>query len=303
MAAQPRITGRATWRASRPIPGGRGVALSSRRWVVAHYPVMSSRSNHQWARDIERVHLNQGWAVIGYNFLIGMDGEIIEGCGRDIRGIHSPPRNTDGFGVCYLQPSTPQGALTAPLSQAARNSGRALYEWLSSVCGRRLGMSWHGQHFATSCAGRDVNAWVQGGMQAQTPGPGPSPPPQPPPPTTEEIEMVATAMAANGNFHVFVVGQARQTVWLTFQRPNENNWHGGQPGQRIAGLFRFADAPQGRTIRGISAEKTQNGTLHVFCTLDDGSTVYTWQRANSHEWSGGQAGQRVAALSAFAPRP
>ena len=101
--------------------------------------------------------------------------------------------------------------------------------------------------------------------------------------------MVATAVAKNGNLHVFVVGQARQTVWLTFQPGDSNNWHGGEPGRRIAGLFRFADAPQGRTIRGIAAERAQNGNLHLFATLDDGSTFYAWQAANSSAWSG--AGQ------------
>ena len=91
MASQPRITPRSTWRPARGVPSGRGVALSQRRWFVAHYPVMSARPNHQWMRDIERVHLNNGWFGFGYNYAIAMDGEIMEGAGRDVRGVHSPP--------------------------------------------------------------------------------------------------------------------------------------------------------------------------------------------------------------------
>jgi hypothetical protein len=172
------ITPRGAWGASRPIPAGRHVPLSSRRFFTTHWPVMSDRPNHQFARDIERIHLNQGWAVIGYNFVISnRDGEIMEGAGRDTRGIHSPPRNTDGFGVCICQPSTPQGVPTAPLSQAARNATRALYEHLCNLSGRRLTMSWHGADFATACPGPEIIQWIRAGMPATaTPGPQPPPP-------------------------------------------------------------------------------------------------------------------------------
>jgi hypothetical protein len=132
-------------------------------------------------RDIERVHLNQGWAIFGYNYAVAQDGQVLEGCGRDTRGIHSPPRNTDGIGVVFLQPSTAAGVPTAPMSAAMRNSGRWLYDTLCQQAGRRLTMSWHGADFATACPGPDVRAWVQGGMQASgvpTPGPVQPTPPQ-----------------------------------------------------------------------------------------------------------------------------
>ena len=300
MAAQPRIVSRREWGAATSVPGGRGQPLSTRRFFVVHWPVMSDRNEHQWCRDIERIHRNQGYAVgPGYNFLVGQSGTIYEGAGRDNRGIHCPGRNEDGFGVCMLQPSTAGGTPTAAVSQAAKNGARALYDWLCSATGRTLTRTWHGAHFATACPGPDLRAWVQAGMPATggAPGPGPEQPP-----AIEEVEMITSALSDSGVFNVFVVGPARGTIWDTWQRPNENAWNGGQAGKSIAGLRRFAEAPQGRTIRGITAERAANGNLHVFATLDDGSTWYTWQGKGSTNWSGGQPG-RVAGLSLFAPRP
>ena len=180
---------------------------------------------------------------------------------------------------------------TAPLSQAARNSTRALYDWLSSVAGRRLEMWWHGRDWATACPGPDIRNWVAAGMPAQT---APTPPPR-----AEEEEMIASAVSpADQNYHVFVVGPARQTVWLTVQRSN-GQWHGAGSG-RTAGLFRFAEAPSGRTIAGIDASVNRGNTLHLFVRYDDGSTGVTWQTRNG--WAGATK-DRPAGLTTFAPRP
>jgi peptidoglycan hydrolase-like protein with peptidoglycan-binding domain len=145
---------------------------------------MPARDERQWMRDIERIHLNQGWFGIGYNYGVGMSGTIYEGCGRDVRGVHSPPRNTDGWGVVFLQSSNAQGGNRGPLTPQAQTAARALYDWLGGVAGRRLEMWWHGRDFATMCPGPDVQAWVQAGMpaggagpvQPPTPGPGGAPP-------------------------------------------------------------------------------------------------------------------------------
>lgn len=149
---------------------------------------------------------------------------------------------------------------------------------------------WHLRHRAGVWSGPDPGPTGSGAAPEQ-------------PPAIEEVEMIASAISDSGVFNVFVVGPARGTIWDTWQRPNENAWNGGEAGKRLAGLRRFAEAPQGRTIRGITAERAANGNLHVFATLDDGSTWYTWQgKAQGASWAGSQAG-RVAALSQFAPRP
>ena len=168
------IVTRAQWGAAFAIPGGRHVAPSARRWFVVHWPGSAVGADERAVvRSIERFHRqNMGWqAAPGYNFLVGRSGTIYEGCGRDVRGIHSPPRNTDGFGVCVLVAP----GETPP--QAALNATRALYNWLNQVTGRTLGMTWHGQHHPTACAGPALNAWVQRGMPANAPAPPPPPGP------------------------------------------------------------------------------------------------------------------------------
>jgi len=288
---QPPIRLRSQWGATRKIPAGRTVPLSQRRYFVVHWPVMSARPNDQWARDIERMHLNQGWALIGYNFLVFPDGQILEGAGLMNRGIHSPPRNTDGWGCVCCQPSTAAGVPTQPITDAMKRSARALYDWLCSQAGRRLIMSWHGADFATACPGPDLRSWVQSGM----PAPGGPPPPEPKPPAQEEdIELVTSALAQNGTLHVWMVGPQRKTIWLTHQAANTASWWGGQAGRGPAGFRRFADAPAGRTFRGVSATLSKGGALHLFATLDNGVTMYSWQRPNESTWQN---------LQVFAPMP
>jgi N-acetylmuramoyl-L-alanine amidase len=161
------------------------VALSSRRFFVAHYPAAAGAVTNEVAtvRSIEQQHANQGWSARpGYNFLIGMadrgDGlaNIYEGCGRDVQGVHCPGRNTDGIGVCFLQGGHAPGMGVQAFSAAAKAAGRALYDQLNRDTGRILTQTWHGAHYATACAGPDVIAWVRAGMPGGTPTPTPTPP-------------------------------------------------------------------------------------------------------------------------------
>lgn len=113
------------------------------------------------------------------------------------------------------------------------------------------------------------------------PGPGPTPEPEP----TEVDDMMTSALAADGTLHVWTVGPARQTAWLTFQKPNTTAWWGGEAGKKIAGFFKFADAPKGRTIRGLTASVAAGGSLHFFMTLDNGDVHYRYQPKGKTDWS------------------
>jgi len=211
------IVSRSQWGAAFPIPAGRHVSPGTRRFYVVHWPVMTSRDERQWCRDIERMHANQGWGMIGYNFLVGMSGSVYEGCGRDVRGIHSPPRNVDGWGVCVLQPSTAQGVPTAPVSAEARRGARALYDELCGVAGRRLEMSWHGQDFPTACPGPDLTAWVRGGMVASAPE-------RPQSPSDSEDFVMATASVDTPS-HTYVLELNRAGhLWCKRRAQGSDQW-------------------------------------------------------------------------------
>lgn len=291
MATAPTIRSRAAWGAATAIGSGRYVSPSARRYFVVHWPVLSDQDEATMVRTIERLHHQQGWAAApGYNFLVGnRTGTIFEGAGRDVRGIHTPPHNTDGWGCCVLQP------MNAPLSDEAKRSTRQLYDWLCTVAGRQLQMWWHGRDYATECPGPNLRAWVQSGMQIGA-GPAP-PPPTPAKPQVVEGNMNASAVAANGTLHMWSVGPQRKAIWLTTQRKGQTAWGGGETGKRVAGLVRWAIAPEGRTFVGISAARSDSGVLNFFATLDDGSVMDRWQRPNETAWNPANG------LRPFAPKP
>jgi hypothetical protein len=106
-----------------------------------------------------------------------------------------------------------------------------------------------------------------------------------PEPEEEGYQMIASERAADGTLHVWNVGPQRESVYLTFQKPNSNSWHGGEPGKAIANSFKFCDAPKGRKIRGIAAAVAANGNFHFFMTLDNADVMYRWQGKNSTDWS------------------
>jgi hypothetical protein len=154
------VVSRSQWGARWPIPQGRHVPLSARRFTVTHWPGgTASLDEAANVRNIEAFHVQQQrWACIGYNFLVGRSGRVFEGAGRDTRGIHEASRNTDGFGIC-LMVSIGEAA-PWPMLDATR----ALYEQLCHQTGRRLTMSWHSAHFATQCPGPSVTQWTRAGM-------------------------------------------------------------------------------------------------------------------------------------------
>jgi hypothetical protein len=108
--------------------------------------------------------------------------------------------------------------------------------------------------------------------------------------------MVASALAANGNLHVFVAKD--DNLKYTWQKKGENYWHGGEPGKSTASLSQFALAPD--EIVGVSASLSNADVLHVFVKCKNGNTYYTFQRPNETSWNGGQSGKTIAGLVLFA---
>ncbi|XP_033220942.1 uncharacterized protein LOC117175344 [Belonocnema kinseyi] len=54
-------------------------------------------------RSFQDYHINHNnWSDIGYNFLVGEDGNIYEGRGWSKRGAHSPAYNAESIGICVI---------------------------------------------------------------------------------------------------------------------------------------------------------------------------------------------------------
>lgn len=52
------------------------------------------------AADIDRWHRKQGWACIGYHFVIRRDGTVEEGRELDVIGAHVSGHNENSVGIC-----------------------------------------------------------------------------------------------------------------------------------------------------------------------------------------------------------
>lgn len=147
------------------------VPLSRRTEFFVHYDGghAINYTGTQVPKAIERTHLNQGWAGVGYNFVIDQDGVIYEGRGWTLQGAHCPNHNVTGLGVQIAI-----GGDQKPSAKALA-SCRALYEEACRKADRKLAKKGHRDGFATACPGASLYAWVQAGMPAGDYEPAPNP--------------------------------------------------------------------------------------------------------------------------------
>lgn len=54
------------------------------------------------AADIDRWHRKQGWAAIGYHYVIRRDGTVEEGRDVDVVGAHVSGFNSTSVGICMV---------------------------------------------------------------------------------------------------------------------------------------------------------------------------------------------------------
>lgn len=54
------------------------------------------------AKDIDRWHKEQGWKMIGYNYVIDLDGTIEEGRPLTMTGAHCKGWNNHSIGIVYV---------------------------------------------------------------------------------------------------------------------------------------------------------------------------------------------------------
>ncbi|MEU3045816.1 peptidoglycan-binding protein [Streptomyces sp. NPDC006984] len=154
------IVSRAQWGA-KPWNGSPDhVSLSQRTEFFIHYDGAHhiGATGNAVPQAIDRQHRNQGWAGIGYNFVVDQAGTVFEGRGWERQGAHCPNHNVSGIGVQIAiggdQKPTPK----------ALSAARALYDEACRKTGRKLSMKGHKDGFATLCPGPILYDWVKAGM-------------------------------------------------------------------------------------------------------------------------------------------
>lgn len=137
----PNLT-RAQWCPAGNCPPSPDPTLTTTTHLIVHHSAGTNSSN-DWAavvRAIWNFHVNgNGWADIGYNWLIDPNGIIYIGRGDGILGAHFCAQNTATTGVCLLGDFT---AITP--TAAAISSLQSLLAWKACDIGADpLGASFH----------------------------------------------------------------------------------------------------------------------------------------------------------------
>lgn len=153
---------RAAWGAQswRPQREMYAVPMTERTEHLTHYhggPPKRDRGV-EMAREIEAIHLANGWAGVGYNWLVGQDGVIYEGRGWSLVGAHCPKHNRVGIGTYVAV-----GGHQVP-SDAALRAVDEVYDEACRRARRGLRKTYHGANYPTECPGVHLRAWVKTGM-------------------------------------------------------------------------------------------------------------------------------------------
>lgn len=158
----PVIITRAQW-GSRPVNRSPNLRFHPAPFAVIHHTAgarcTTDAACEQQVRNIQNFHMNtNGWANIGYNFLIGDNGRVYEGRGWNQQGAHAPSYNNQAIGISFI------GTFTSGLpSAAARTAAQQLIS-----CGVSRGeirsaysLIGHRQGSATECPGNSLFNEIQ----------------------------------------------------------------------------------------------------------------------------------------------
>lgn len=164
LASCPRIVRRSEWRAV-AARSTTTLPLRPAPFAVIHHTATGACSTPAACStavlNIQRFHMQtNGWADIGYNFLVGGDGQVYEGRGWGRQGAHAPGYNNQAMGIAFIGLFTQQLPTAAAL-QAAQQL---------ILCGVQLGevravhqVIGHRQGSATECPGQrlfdEVRRW------------------------------------------------------------------------------------------------------------------------------------------------
>lgn len=110
--------------------------------------------------SIHNMHLKNGWAGIGYNYYIDLNGDIWEGRPEDCVGSHTTNHNSISVGICYC------GGLDSKGNPKDTRTPKQLAAmiWLCRMLHKKYpNATFHGhREFANkACPCFDVKTWVK----------------------------------------------------------------------------------------------------------------------------------------------
>lgn len=97
--------------------------------IIIHCTATKEGQNFR-AADIDRWHRQRGWKMIGYNYVIGLDGKIEEGRPLTMNGAHCKGWNDHSIGIVYVGGLDRDGKAKDTRTLAQKKSMHLLVEHL-----------------------------------------------------------------------------------------------------------------------------------------------------------------------------
>ncbi|XP_056633665.1 peptidoglycan recognition protein-like [Diorhabda sublineata] len=159
----PPLYTRQDWNASMPREI-KSLRVNPPPYIAVHHSATQScltvSACKKLVKSIQNYHMiDNDWEDIGYNFLIGGDGNIYEGRGWGIHGAHLIPYNARSIGICLLgnftdeEPPNIQIQALKQLIRCAENTKKVTNDY------HLIG---HSQGSATLCPGKFVLNIIKG---------------------------------------------------------------------------------------------------------------------------------------------
>lgn len=130
--------------------------------IIVHCSA-TAEGKHFTAADIRRWHKGQGWADIGYHYVVLLDGTVQAGRPLEQAGAHCVGHNAKSIGVCYIGGLAADGRTPKDTRTTAQKA--ALARLLVKLQEQFPGASIHGHNefAAKACPSFDVQKEYGGG--------------------------------------------------------------------------------------------------------------------------------------------
>lgn len=107
--------------------------LGKVKYIVVH--CSATKEGHDFkAEDIKKWHQAQGWATIGYHFVVDLDGSVEIGRPTEYQGAHVAGHNHDSLAVCYIGGLDANGNPKDTRTPRQKQSLRSLVSVLAKIC-------------------------------------------------------------------------------------------------------------------------------------------------------------------------
>lgn len=148
--------------------------------LVIHYSATYADQDLT-VKDIDKMHRDRGWQMVGYHWVIRRDGTVEQGRPESMVGAHVGGQNAGKIGICWLggldRATGPSKGVDNRTPQQTEALTKLIRECLKRYPGAKV--IGHRDLAATQCPGFDVQSWWAKVQKTKQPTPNPSLPSAP----------------------------------------------------------------------------------------------------------------------------